>query len=65
MKSAALMRGLIQVTIGNTQSEADRAYERFLALLETGALLTQGDRTLTEADTRAKLIDPLFKLILG
>lgn len=51
--------------VANTQSQADRAYERFLALLETRGIFRQGDRTLTEADTRAKLIDPLFKTVLG
>lgn len=53
------------MAVADTRSPADRAYERFVALLETRALLTQGERTLTEADTRAKLIDPLFKTVLG
>jgi hypothetical protein len=53
------------MAIANTQSQADRAYERFVSLSENRAILRQSDRTLTEADTRAKLIDPLFKSILG
>ena len=53
------------MTIANTQSPADRAYERFLALAETRAFFKLSDRQLTESDTRAKLIDPLFKAVLG
>ena len=53
------------MTIANTQSSADRAYECLLALAETTAFLTPSDRPLTESDTRAKLIDPLFKKVLG
>lgn len=53
------------MAVADTRSPADRAYERFLALLEARALFTQGERTLSEADTRAKLIDPLFKTVLG
>lgn len=49
----------------NTQSEADRAYERYVSLVDNQAILRLGDRTLTEADTRSKLIDPLFKSVLG
>ena len=53
------------MTIANTQSPADRAYERFSALAEKRAFFKPGDRRLTESDTRAKLIDPLFKTVLG
>lgn len=51
--------------IGNTQSLADQAFASFSTLVDTKTLFTQGDRTLSEADTRAKLIDPLFKRVLG
>lgn len=39
--------------IANTQSQADRAYERFQTLVESHAIFRVGDRTLTEADTGA------------
>lgn len=48
----------MSMSVANTQSQADRAYERFLSLIENQAILRHGDRTLTESDTRAKLIDP-------
>ena len=53
------------MTLANTQSPADQAYDRFLALAETRAFFHSLDRQLTESDTRAKLIDPLFKAVLG
>lgn len=51
--------------VANTQSDADRAVERFVALVGSKSILRSGDPGLTEADTRAKLIDPLFKQVLG
>jgi len=33
--------------------------------LQAHGLFTISERTLTESDTRAKLIDPLFKTVLG
>jgi hypothetical protein len=46
-------------------SDADPAYILFKKLLEDGALFRQNDPQLSEADTRAKLIDPVFRDVLG
>ena len=48
-----------------TQSDADRAYLHFKQLLEQQALFRDSDPKLSESDTRAKLIDPLFRDVLG
>jgi KaiC/GvpD/RAD55 family RecA-like ATPase/DNA-binding PadR family transcriptional regulator len=42
-----------------SNSDADQAFERFKQLVEPI------DLTLTEADSRAKIIDPIFKEVLG
>jgi hypothetical protein len=46
------------------RSAADLAFPRFCKLLDERAIFRVDD-TLTESDTRSKLIDPLFKVILG
>ena len=48
-----------------SQSDADQAYLRLKELLEKKALFRYSDPKLSEADTRAKLIDPLFRDVLG
>jgi hypothetical protein len=48
-----------------SQSEADLAYIRLKEVLEKNALFRYSDPKLSEADTRAKLIDPLFREVLG
>jgi hypothetical protein len=48
-----------------SQSDADLAYIRLKELLEKKALFRYSDPKLSEADTRAKLIDPLFREVLG
>jgi hypothetical protein len=48
-----------------TQSDADRAYLQFKKILEQQKLFRDSDPKLSEADTRAKLIDPLFREVLG
>jgi hypothetical protein len=49
----------------NTTSPADTAFNRFKALVAGKALMRIADPTLSEADVRAKMIDPLFKQVLG
>jgi hypothetical protein len=46
-------------------SGADSAYPRFCAFLAGGNIFLRNAPKLSEADTRAKLIDPLFRDILG
>ncbi len=46
-------------------SASDLAYERFARLDRGTTLLTRHAGDLSEADTRAKLIDPIFKDVLG
>jgi hypothetical protein len=46
-------------------SGADPAFTTFKRLLAHDELFTQDAPKLSEADTRAKLIDPLFKEVLG
>ena len=46
-------------------SEADHAFDLFRNLVEQRSLLGINTPRLTEADTRAKLIDPLFCNVLG
>src|SRR5262245_19668193 len=53
------------MAVADTRSPAEGPYERLIALLQAHGLFTIGERTLTESDTRAKLIDPLFKTVLG
>ena len=48
-----------------TESEADRAYEQFSNLLTSKAILGIDDPKLSEADTRSKLIDPVFVNVLN
>jgi hypothetical protein len=40
-------------------SPADGAFERFCAFVKENALFHSGSEDLSEADTRAKLIDPV------
>jgi hypothetical protein len=46
-------------------SAADQAYSRFCSFIEERAVFLRGSSKLSEADTRAKLIDPLFRDVLG
>lgn len=46
-------------------SPADSAHARFCAFLEENLFFHDESEDLSEADTRAKLIDPLFKAVLG
>src|SRR5689334_14033531 len=46
-------------------SEADSAASRLAALVSQGKLLTRDAPDITEADTRCKLIDPIFRDVLG
>jgi hypothetical protein len=48
-----------------SESDADHAYVRLKELLGKKALFRRSDPKLSEADTRAKLIDPLFRDVLG
>jgi len=48
-----------------SQSPADLAFCQFREILTSNRLLKLDDSLLTESDTRSKLIDPLFKYILG
>lgn len=48
-----------------TITPADAAFERFRTLYAESRLASRDLPKLTEADTRAKLIDPLFKEVLG
>lgn len=48
-----------------TQSKADAVFEKFRSLVEQSAILKAGDPKMTEADTRSKLIDPVFRDVLG
>jgi|CXWL01.1.fsa_nt_gi hypothetical protein len=48
-----------------TQSPADEAFQRFRTHLASNRLLLLNDGLLSESDTRSKLIDPLFKDVLG
>lgn len=49
----------------NTRSAADVAFLRFREFRAEGRLFQRTDTPMTEADTRAKLIDPLFRDVLG
>jgi len=46
-------------------SDTDRAFIQFAELVNKKALFRSSDPQLSEADTRAKLIDPLFRDVLG
>lgn len=46
-------------------SESDTAFERFKEIRRTEVLVGPDSAKLSEADTRAKLIDPLFRDVLG
>lgn len=48
-----------------TMSEADRASEKFGQFLAAKPGFTRASADLSETDTRAKLIDPIFKDVLG
>lgn len=48
-----------------TESDSDLALERLRALRASGSLATHDAPDMSEADTRAKLIDPIFKDVLG
>ncbi len=48
-----------------THSDADQASVLLRKLVEQRSLLRVDDPKLTEADTRAKLIDPVFRQVLG
>lgn len=47
------------------KSESDAALERFQKLRASGVLPKHDSPDMNEADTRAKLIDPIFKDVLG
>lgn len=46
-------------------SSADKAFDDLRKLIESRALMLRTSPKLSEADTRAKLIDPLFRDVLG
>lgn len=48
-----------------THSPADKAFEEFNKVLNSNRLFKFDDKLLSESDTRSKLIDPIFKDILG
>jgi len=48
-----------------TQSPADEAYRFFCQYLTSNTLFKLDDKLLSEADTRSKLIDPVFRDVLG
>ena len=48
-----------------THSPADKAFEEFNKVLNSNRLFKFDDKLLSESDTRSKLIDPVFKDILG
>lgn len=48
-----------------SRSPADEAFARFKLLVSESQLLRINDPTMTESDTRSKLIDPVFKSVLG
>src|SRR5260221_1891351 len=51
--------------VKSTHSPADEAFTHFQQLLQSKSLAGADSPKLSEADTRAKLIDPIFKSILG
>jgi len=48
-----------------SQSPADEAYQVFQDLVRQSLIFSRVSPDLTESDTRAKLIDPVFKQVLG
>lgn len=46
-------------------SGADQAFQRLKSLVEAKGILRADSPRLTESDTRAKLIDPVFRSVLG
>ena len=48
-----------------SRSATDEAYDRYIEYLGSGMPYRHDAPQLTEADTRAKLIDPLFQSVLG
>jgi hypothetical protein len=54
-------RGALSVP---SQSEADQAFQKFRELIQSHAILGIDDPKLSEADTRSKLIDPVFREVL-
>lgn len=46
-------------------SPADIAFARFGEIIANNGFSTRGGPQISESDTRAKLIDPLFKDVLG
>lgn len=53
------------MTQPGTQSPTDDAFQRFCTHLTSKSLLKLDDSLLSESDTRSKLIDPVFKDVLG
>jgi hypothetical protein len=53
------------VALANTRSPADSAFSNLRAIIAEDSLFRYDSDLLSEADTRAKLIDPLFKRVLG
>ena len=49
----------------NTRSPADAAFDLFESIVTNKRILRMDDGTLSESDTRSKLVDPLFKEVLG
>ncbi len=48
-----------------TQSPTDSAYQKFCAMLASNRVFKFDHQLLSESDTRSKLIDPVFKDVLG
>jgi hypothetical protein len=60
---AQIEQAIMRLT--STASPADAAYARFRGLQGSKALFRIDDPTQSEADARVKLIDPLFRDVLG
>lgn len=59
------MSSEIGPTGADNPAPADAAFEQFQTITAQRLLFRPDEGPLTEADTRAKLIDPLFKQVLG
>jgi hypothetical protein len=55
----------METTPARTTSPADQSFERLRKFLRERALFKSDDSQLSEADTRAKLVDPVFRDVLG
>src|SRR5437868_4308008 len=54
-----------QASTKRLTSQADAAYQTFCRLIAEKTLSLLADPRLSESDTRAKFIDPLFRDVLG